>query len=353
MPESTVDPKLDLHRLEEIVADAISAVEAAPDLETLERLDSMFLGKSSALADANRKLRYVAPEKRPEAGRRIAELRRTLEEAVLKKRRDLESERILARLAGERIDVTLPSPAPRPGRLHVLDKVTEEIVDIFVGMGYSVAEGREVETDYYNFEALNTPKWHPARSMHDTLYLDTGRGEEVLLRTHTSPVQVHVMEARRPPLFMISPGRVFRRDTLDPTHSPVFHQVEGLAVDREITLGDLAGTLEHFVKEFFGEGERIRMLPSYFPFTEPSVEVAMSCFACSGSGCSICGRSGWIEVLGAGMVDPKVFEAVGYDAEEWQGFAFGMGVERLAMLRYGIPDIRLFYENDLRFLSQF
>jgi phenylalanyl-tRNA synthetase alpha chain len=344
---------IDLVSLEEVVSSLASQIDSCGDLDELARLESAALGRNSALASANQKLKGIPPEDRPQAGKRIGELRRRLEDVISKRRAALEQHRAALRLRSERIDVSLPSPAKRPGKEHILDKVTNEIVDIFVGMGYSVAEGTEVETDYYNFEALNTPKWHPARSMQDTLYLDTGRDEEVLLRTHTSPVQVHVMEAAEPPLFMISPGRVYRRDTLDPTHSPVFHQVEGLAVDTDITLGDLAGTLEHFVREFFGEGERIRMLPSFFPFTEPSVEVAMSCFSCSGSGCGICGRTGWIEVLGAGMVDPNVFSAVGYDPEQWQGFAFGMGVERIAMLRYGIPDIRLFYENDLRFLAQF
>ncbi len=344
---------IDLSALSETVSKALSEVESVSTIDELARLESASLGKHSELAAANQRLKELPPEERPAVGRRIAELRKALAEAIEARRARLEAEEAERRIAAEAIDVSIGSPLRRPGRRHILDTVMEEIVDIFVGMGYSVAEGREVETDYYNFEALNTPRWHPARSMQDTLYLDTGRGEEVLLRTHTSPVQVHFMESTRPPLFMISPGRVFRRDTLDPTHSPVFHQVEGLAVDKDITLGDLAGTLEHFVKEFFGEGERIRMLPSFFPFTEPSVEVAMSCFSCSGSGCPICGRSGWIEVLGAGMVDPNVFRAVGYDPDEWQGFAFGMGVERIAMLRYGIPDIRLFYENDLRFLAQF
>lgn len=344
---------LDLELLSESTLKALSAIESTTDLGELARLESVALGKGSAVAAANQRLGDLPAEARPEAGKRIAELRRRLEEALRCRRSELERREATRRLREEKVDVGLPSPTRRPGREHVLDKVMGEIVDIFVGMGYSVAEGREIESDYYNFEALNTPRWHPARSMQDTLYLDTGKGEEILLRTHTSPVQVHVMEAARPPLFMISPGRVFRRDTLDPTHSPVFHQVEGLAIDRDITLGDLAGTLEHFVKELFGEGERIRMIPSFFPFTEPSVEVAMSCFSCAGAGCGLCGRTGWIEVLGAGMVDPNVFATVGYDPEEWQGFAFGMGVERIAMLRYGIPDIRLFYENDLRFLAQF
>ncbi len=344
---------VDLTSLEASVESALARLENVSDEESLARLESASLGKSSELARANQQLRHLPSEQRPVVGARIGELRRRLSEAIERKREELVRKKRAELLAAERIDVSLPSPYRKPGRRHVLEKVMGDIVDIFVGMGYSVADGTEVETDYYNFEALNTPRWHPARSMQDTLYVDTGRGEEVLLRTHTSPVQVHVMENSKPPLFMISPGRVFRRDTLDPTHSPVFHQIEGLAVDTDVTLGDLAGTLEHFLREYFGKEVSIRMLPSYFPFTEPSVEVAMSCFACEGAGCSICGRSGWIEVLGAGMVDPNVFEAVGYDPEEWQGFAFGMGVERIAMLRYGIPDIRLFYENDLRFLFHF
>lgn len=344
---------LDLNDLEAQIVEGIERIAACEGLAELDRLQIELLGKRSKLAAASQALRHLPEDARPEAGKRVGTLRSKVEAALAERREELRKKEEEHRLQRERVDVSLPAKARRLGREHVLEKVTREIVDIFVSLGYRVVEGTEIETDYYNFEALNTPKWHPARSMHDTLYLDTGRGEEVLLRTHTSPVQVHVMETRQPPLFVVSPGRVFRRDTLDPTHSPIFHQIEGLAVDIDLTLGDLAGTLEHFVREYFGQGASIKMRPSYFPFTEPSVEVAMSCFACGGSGCATCKRSGWIEILGAGMVDPNVFAAVGYDPERWQGFAFGMGVERIAMLRYGIPDIRLFYENDMRFLEQF
>ena len=347
--ESTIDVEL----LEKTIEEGIKQVLEAGDLESVARLESELVGRKSALADATQRLRHVPAEERPALGRRIQELRQRAEAALAQRRRELEAAEASRKEEEERVDVSLPASGFPVGSEHILERVTREIVDIFIGMGYRVVEGREVETDYYNFEALNTPRWHPARSMHDTLYLDTGRAEEVLLRTHTSPVQVHVMEAEAPPLFVVSPGRVFRRDTLDPTHSPIFHQIEGLAVDTNLTMGDLAGTLEFFVRAYFGEGTSIKMRPSYFPFTEPSVEVAMSCFSCSGSGCATCKRSGWIEILGAGMVDPNVFQAVGYDTERWQGFAFGMGVERIAMLRYGIPDIRLFYENDVRFLRQF
>jgi len=234
------------------------------------------------------------------------------------------------------------------GRLHPLTQVLDEIIEIFLGLGFAVAEGPEVESDFYNFEALNLPKDHPARDMQDTFYLS----EDVLLRTHTSPVQIRAMQAQRPPVRLIAPGKVYRRDA-DITHSPMFHQVEGLAVDRGISMGDLKGTLELFAREMFGPASRIRFRPSFFPFTEPSAEVDVLCFLCQGAGCRVCSLSGWLEILGSGMVHPEVLRGVGYDTEEVTGFAFGMGVERIAMLKYGIDDIRLFFENDLRFLTQF
>jgi phenylalanyl-tRNA synthetase alpha chain len=253
-----------------------------------------------------------------------------------------------ARLAADRPDLTLPGRRVVPGSLHPLTRVLDEIVDVFTGMGFAVAEGPEVELDYYNFEALNIPKDHPARDMQDTFYV----GGEILLRTHTSPVQIRTMERQKPPVRIICPGRVYRRDA-DITHSPVFHQVEGLAVDRGITMGDLKGTLELFARELFGADSRIRFRPSFFPFTEPSAEVDVLCFLCKGGGCRVCKASGWLEILGSGMVHPRILRAMGYDTEEVTGWAFGMGVERVAMLRYGIDDIRLFFENDLRFLAQF
>jgi phenylalanyl-tRNA synthetase alpha chain len=253
-----------------------------------------------------------------------------------------------ARLAADRPDLTLPGRRVVPGRLHPLTRVHDEIVDVFTGMGFAVEEGPEVELDYYNFEALNIPKDHPARDMQDTFYV----GGELLLRTHTSPVQIRTMERRKPPVRIICPGRVYRRDA-DITHSPVFHQVEGLAVDRGISMADLKGTLELFARELFGADSRIRFRPSFFPFTEPSAEVDVLCFLCKGGGCRVCKASGWLEILGSGMVHPRILQAMGYDTEEVTGWAFGMGIERVAMLRYGIDDIRLLFENDLRFLSQF
>ena len=251
-------------------------------------------------------------------------------------------------LLRERIDVTLPGRAVRHGRLHPVTQVREEICRIFAGLGFSVVEGPEVELDYYNFEALNIPKDHPARDMQDTFYVE----DNIVLRTHTSPVQVRIMEKTKPPVRILSPGRVYRRDS-DISHTPMFHQIEGLLVDRGITFGDLKGVLTVFLKQMFGEETALRFRPSFFPFTEPSAEVDIRCVMCSGRGCRVCGQSGWLEILGSGMVDPEVFKNVGYDPEEFTGFAFGLGLERIAMLKFGISDIRLFFENDLRFLEQF
>ncbi|RIK10136.1 MAG: phenylalanine--tRNA ligase subunit alpha [Acidobacteria bacterium] len=339
--------------MEALVAQAKQAIGAVADLDALEALASELTGRKSLIAKANQELKDLPPGERPEAGRRIGQARAAINALFEARRGELMAAGEAERIRAERIDVSLPGPSVRIGHEHVISKTIGDLTEILVGMGYRVAEGNEVDTDYYNFEALNTPPGHPARSMQDTLYVESGRGEEVLLRTQTSGVQVHEMESCSPPLYMIAPGRVFRRDTLDPSHSPVFHQIEGLAVDSDLTLGDLAGTLKFFIREYFGGEREIKLRPSYFPFTEPSVEVSMSCFLCDGSGCRTCGHAGWIEVLGAGMVDPNVFGSVGYDSERWTGFAFGLGVERFAMLRYGIPDIRLLYENDQRFLSQF
>jgi phenylalanyl-tRNA synthetase alpha chain len=258
-------------------------------------------------------------------------------------------------LAQESIDVTLPGRVMPTGTRHLLSRIIEEIEDIFIGMGYRVVEGPEVELDYYNFEALNTPDWHPSKSLSDTFYVDVpGNGrDDILLRTQTSPVQVRVMETTPPPLYVISPGKAYRRDVPDATHTPMFHQVEGLAVDEGITLGDLKGTLVMFAKRMFGEERDVRFRPHFFPFTEPSGEVDISCNICGGSGCKVCGGRGWLEILGCGMVDPNVFGYVGYDPEVISGFAFGMGVERIALLKYGVPDIRYFFDNDLRLLGQY
>jgi phenylalanyl-tRNA synthetase alpha chain len=251
-------------------------------------------------------------------------------------------------LAKDQIDVTLPGWKSHLGHLHLVTQTLREIEDIFIGMGYEVAEGPEIETEYYNFEALNTPADHPARSLHDTFFVSPG----VLLRTHTSPIEVRTMEKQRPPVHIIAPGKTYRRDS-DATHTPLFHQVEGLVVDEGITLADLKGTLEAFIHAMFGVDRKVRLRPHFFPFTEPSVEVDVSCMACDGAGCRLCKKSGWIEILGAGMTDPNVFGFVGYDPEIYTGFAFGMGVERIAMLKHGVNDLRLFFENDLRFLRQF
>ena len=281
-------------------------------------------------------------------GREANEAKAGLETELASRQTVLESAERRARLAADRPDLTLPGRRIVPGGLHPLTQVHDEIVDVFTGMGFAVAEGPEVELDYYNFEALNIPKDHPARDMQDTFYV----GGEILLRTQTSPVQIRTMERQKPPVRIICPGRVYRRDA-DITHSPVFHQVEGLAVDRGISMADLKGTLELFARELFGPDSRIRFRPSFFPFTEPSAEVDVLCVLCKGGGCRVCKQSGWLEILGSGMVHPRILRNMGYDTEEVTGWAFGMGIERVAMLRYGIDDIRLFFENDLRFLSQF
>jgi len=282
-------------------------------------------------------------------GKRANEVRAEIEAALAEVGLALEERAEAELLEADRVDLSLPGRRPRAGSLHPITITEYEIVDTFVAMGYRVAEGPEIETDWYNFTALNIPADHPARSMKDSLYVDI---PGMLLRTETSAVQIHTMESQSPPVFIVAPGRVFRRETTDATHSPMFHQIEGLAVDEGITFSHLKGTLEAFAKAMFGQDLRVRMVPSYFPFVEPGAQVDVSCFKCGGGGCRVCGN-GWIEILGAGMVHPAVLENVGYDPERYTGFAFGMGLERVAMLRYGIPDIRLLYEGDVRFLSQF
>jgi phenylalanyl-tRNA synthetase alpha chain len=335
-------------RVRTIVDGAREEIERAATRRDLEEARVRYLGKRSALTQLLRALPDLPSAERPVVGRE-ANLAKAQIESVLEARlAALEGLERQARLAADRPDLTLPGRRIVPGGLHPLTRVHDEIVDVFTGMGFAVAEGPEVELDYYNFEALNIPKDHPARDMQDTFYV----GGEILLRTHTSPVQIRTMERQKPPVRIICPGRVYRRDA-DITHSPVFHQVEGLAVDRGISMGDLKGTLELFARELFGADSRIRFRPSFFPFTEPSAEVDVLCFLCKGGGCRVCKASGWLEILGSGMVHPRILRAMGYDTEEVTGWAFGMGVERVAMLRYGIDDIRLFFENDLRFLSQF
>ena len=323
-------------------AEATRAIAAARDAEDLEQARVRYLGRKSELKQALRQVRDR------ETGQALNALRDRLEEALAARRAELErAERAAAADGG--FDPTLPGDAPPRGSLHLLTQLRRRIEDVFLGLGYEVYDGREVETVWHNFDALNQPEAHPSRDPRDTFYVD----EQMLLRTHTSPSQIRAMLEREPPLYLVSLGRVYRRDALDPTHTPVFHQVEALAVDREITLADLKGTVEHFASAVFGGRREMRMRTSFFPFTEPSVEFDLTCYLCDGAGCPVCKQSGWIEMGGAGVVDPAVFEAVGYDPEQWSGFAFGLGIDRIAFLRHGVPDLRLFWENDIRFLEQF
>jgi phenylalanyl-tRNA synthetase alpha chain len=335
-------------RVQTIVEGAREEIERATTRRDLDEVRVKYLGKRGTLTQLLRALPGLPPAERPIVGKEANAAKAGLESELEARQAVLERLERRARLAADRPDLTLPGRRVVPGALHPLTQVHDEIVDVFTGMGFAVAEGPEVELDFYNFEALNIPKDHPARDMQDTFYV----GGEVLLRTHTSPVQIRTMERQKPPVRIICPGRVYRRDA-DITHSPVFHQVEGLAVDRGISMADLKGTLALFARELFGPDSRIRFRPSFFPFTEPSAEVDVLCFLCKGGGCRVCKQSGWLEILGSGMVHPRILRAMGYDTEEVTGWAFGMGIERVAMLRYGVDDIRLFYENDLRFLSQF
>jgi phenylalanyl-tRNA synthetase alpha chain len=327
--------------------DEIDKAEAAADLDEVERT---FLGKRSAATAANQGIKDLSPEERPRAGQAVSAYKAAVTELIASRRAALGDG---AGEAVDRLDLTLPGRGLGRGHLHLITQVQQELEEVFLGLGYEVAEGPEVETDFYNFEALNMPPAHPARSMWDTLYVKLGRPEEVVLRTHTSPVQIRVMESRRPPVYTVMPGRCYRRDTLDARHSPVFHQIEGLVVDEGITFGDLAGTIDAFTRAYFGPGHTSRLRPSYFPFTEPSAEFEVTCFVCDGAGCSVCSKTGWLELGGCGMVDPNVFRAVGYDSETYTGFAFGFGLERMAMVRYGVEHIKSFFENDIRFLKQF
>ncbi len=350
-----------LDRIEEIKGEAAVAVSAAPDSAAVEGLRVRYLGRKAELTGILRGIAELPAEERGPVGSTANRARKELEELIEERGATLDASELEAELAADRIDVTLPGAPPRPvGHLHLITRTTRQIEDVMIGLGYRVMEGPEVEHDYYNFTALNHPPGHPARMLQDTFYLQSD--PEVLLRTHTSPVQVRSMEAQPPPIFMIAPGKVYRRDS-DATHSPMFHQVEGLAIGEGITLADLQGTLTEMLSAIFGPGREARMRPHFFPFTEPSVEFDVSCFQCEGSGaltdgerCNLCKGIGWIEVGGAGMVDPNVLgfvESNGYDPERVQGFAFGMGVERIAMLRHGVPDLRRFFDNDVRVLEQF
>jgi phenylalanyl-tRNA synthetase alpha chain len=345
---------------------ALTAIEASSDERALEQLKVDYLGKKGQLTDLLKGLGKLPADKRPAAGEAINVVKRQIQAALDARRLVLVDEALNAQLAVETLDITLPGRRQSAGGLHPVSRTIERIQKLFESAGYSVAEGPEIEDDYHNFEALNIPGHHPARAMHDTFYIADAmaKGADVdsapginpglswVLRTHTSPVQVRVMEQGQPPFRMICPGRVYRCDS-DLTHTPMFHQVEGLLIAEDVSFADLKGTLEEFLRAFFEADLAVRFRPSYFPFTEPSAEVDMSCVMCEGKGCRVCKQTGWLEVLGCGMVHPAVLEASGIDSERYRGYAFGMGVERLAMLRYGVNDLRLFFENDLRFLRQF
>ncbi|MBE3586706.1 MAG: phenylalanyl-tRNA synthetase alpha chain [Thermoanaerobacter sp.] len=337
-------------QLHKMAAEAKEALARADSPEALEEIRIRYLGKKGELTRVLRGMSALPPGERPRIGQLANSIREELEKQLAERTAEVGARVKKMRLAAESIDITLPGTPFLTGKKHPLTTVQEEIEEIFLGLGFSIAEGPEVELDYYNFEALNLPKDHPARDMQDSFFI----GPEVLLRTHTSPVQVRTMERTAPavPVKIIAPGKVYRRDD-DATHSPMFHQVEGLAVDRRITFGDLKGVLDVFAREMFGGNTRTRFRPSYFPFTEPSAEVDISCVMCGGKGCRVCSHTGWLEILGCGMVHPRVLEMSGYNSAEVSGFAFGMGIERIAMLKYGIDDLRLFFDNDLRFLAQF
>ena len=338
-----------MESLEALKTAAIEAVQAASSPAELEQLRVDYLGKKGQLTSLLKNLGTLSPEDRPKAGALINEVKQELAGLLNARKDDLEQQALAEKLAAERVDVTLPGRRVDAGGLHPITRTIQRVEDFFAGMGFDVVEGPEVEDDYHNFEALNIPAHHPARAMHDTFYID----DTHVLRTHTSGVQVRTMETREPPLRIVCPGRVYRCDS-DLTHSPMFHQVEGLLIDEHSSFGDLKGLLEQFLHAFFERSDLdVRFRPSYFPFTEPSAEVDIQCVKCSGAGCRVCSHTGWLEVLGCGMVNPRVFEMTGIDTERFTGFAFGLGVERLAMLRYGIGDLRLNFDNDLRFLRQF
>ncbi|MBQ1597598.1 MAG: phenylalanine--tRNA ligase subunit alpha [Lachnospiraceae bacterium] len=336
-------------KLEEIRQKAVSEIEKATDPEMLNAARVTFLGKKGELTAILKSMKEVAPEDRPKVGQWVNDTRKAIEEKMNAAKEKMEQEQMNHRLANETIDVTLPAKKHKIGHRHPNTIALEEVEKIFVGMGFEVVEGPEIEKDYYNFEALNIPANHPAKDEQDTFYIN----KDILLRTQTSPVQVRTMEAQKPPIRMIAPGRVFRADEVDATHSPSFHQIEGMVIDKGITFSDLKGTLQLFVKKLFGEDTKVKFRPHHFPFTEPSAEMDVSCFKCGGKGCRFCKGEGWIEILGCGMVHPKVLKMSGIDPEEYSGFAFGIGLERIALLKYEIDDMRLLYENDDRFLSQF
>lgn len=339
---------LSISSLDQIAARAVQQIKDADAPRALEDLRVQFLGKKGELTAQLKHIGSLSPEERPVFGDKVNQIKAELSQAISAKKQELELKELAASLEAEKIDVSLPGRGQETGGLHPVTRTMQRIEDIFTSMGFTVASGPEIEDDFHNFTALNIPDDHPARAMHDTFYLEDGH----LLRTHTSPVQIRYMREHQPPLNIIAPGRVYRCDS-DVTHTPMFHQVEGLAVAEDISFADLKGILTHFLRQFFETDLSVRLRPSYFPFTEPSAEVDISCVFCGGEGCRICKNTGWIEILGCGMVHPEVFRHVGIDSERYTGFAFGMGVERLTMLRYGVDDLRLFFDNDLAFLRQF
>ena len=337
-----------MENLEALGDAAKAAIADAQDGQTLEQLRVDYLGKKGEITALLKGLGKLSAEERPAAGAQINVVKQQLQALIAARKASLDAAAVTARLSSETIDVTLPGRSASVGGIHPVTKTMERMEDFFASIGFEIAEGPEIEDDYHNFEALNIPAHHPARAMHDTFYVD----DHTVLRTHTSPVQVRTMESQEPPIRIICPGRVYRCDS-DLTHTPMFHQLEGLLVDEQSSFADLKGVIEQFLRAFFEKDLAVRFRPSYFPFTEPSAEVDIQCVNCGGKGCRVCSKTGWLEVMGCGMVHPKVFEHSGIDSEKYSGFAFGMGVERLAMLRYGVNDLRLFFENDLRFLQQF
>lgn len=336
-------------KLQQIRQNATDLLAETKDLEGLDQLRIRFLGKKGELTAVLKGMGALSSEERPKIGALANEVRTFLEKEIDERKAELSKKLQEEKLKREVIDVTMPGRKQELGHMHPLSQVLDEVQKVFIGMGFQIAEGPEVEYDYYNFEALNIPKNHPARDTQDTFYVE----DNIVLRTQTSPMQVRVMEKQKPPIRIIAPGRVYRSDAVDATHSPIFHQIEGLVVDKGVTMADLKGTLEAFIKELYGQDAKVRFRPHHFPFTEPSAEMDVSCFVCGGEGCRVCKGEGWIEILGCGMVHPKVLANCGIDPEVYSGFAFGLGLERIVMRRYGIDDLRLFYENDMRFLNQF
>lgn len=343
-----VDQDIIKLRFEELKKAAFAAINAADSLKALDDIEIEFLGRKGKITAVIREIPSLDVSVRPVFGGLANTVKNGIKDVIERKREEIKKKTLDLSIVHEKVDHTLPGRRVRAGSVHIINQVIGEITEIFLGMGYRIAEGPEVELDYYNFEALNTPEDHPARSLSDTFFVS----EKVLLRTHTSPVQIRYMEKHKPPIYIIAPGKVYRRD-YDVTHTPMFHQIEGLAVDESIMFTDFKGTLEQFAHQFFGEHVKMRFRPHYFPFTEPSAEVDISCVICSGVGCRVCKNSGWLEILGAGMVHPNLYRYVNYPEDRYNGFAFGMGIERIAMLRYGIDDLRLFFDGDIKFIKQF